>query len=85
MGARCVVEGLEDVKMKWKRFIDAVSEVQAHASVLQPITVELVASELLVLGVSWGANTVGSSMFPVDISARVNCNGGVHQIGRAHV
>jgi hypothetical protein len=52
--------------MKWKRFIDAVSEVQAHASVLLPITVELVTSGLLDRGVLRGANPVGSSMFPAD-------------------
>jgi len=60
MGARYVVEGWEDVKMKWKRFIDAVSEVQAHTSVLLPITVEPVTSGHLVRGVSRGANPVGS-------------------------
>ena len=67
MVARCVVEGREDVQMKWKRFIDAVSEVQAHASVLQPITVELITFGLLV----WGL--VGSTVTVVTITSVYYC------------
>lgn len=75
MVARCVVEGREDVQMKWKRFIDAVSEVQAHASVLQPITVELITFGLLV----WGL--VGSQYSRVQYGYKwVDCNGGYHDL-----